>query len=262
MNSTDSKYINHKIFEELVYYAEFYESLSNSIMRFSTRGTTAIMNMDTYVFMSMRGTIESINLVLKNGNLNDGYALLRKYYDSVMINAYTNLYINQNIGKADFYITEINDWLHGKKPLPRMSKMAKYLNSAVSLSELNKLFDLDRRYESIRDRCNDNMHYNFFSLLLLNDGRVYVKERFQHLEQLRKDIRDIFILNIAYIFMINEHYMVSSDYVDHLDCGMLPPENSQYWVATFIQEMIDRVLLEERLDILELLKSSTKTNLT
>ncbi len=97
MNSTDIKYIDHTIFEELIYYAKFYESLSNSVIGFSTRGTTAIVNMDTYVFMSMKGTIESINLVLKNGKLNDAYALLRKYYDSVMINAYTNLYINPTL---------------------------------------------------------------------------------------------------------------------------------------------------------------------
>lgn len=201
MNSTDTKYINHKIFEELTYYAEFYESLSTSVMSFSTKGTTAIANMDTYVFMSMRGTIESIGLVLKNGNLDDAYALLRKYYDSVMINAYTNMYTNENVGKDSLYVTKIND------------------------------------------------------------GRVYVKERLQHLDQLHKDIRNVFILNIAYILMINEHYMVSSDYVDHLDCGMLPPENSQYWVATFIQDMVNKILLEERPDTLELLKKSTNMEL-
>lgn len=261
MNSTDTKYIDHKIFEELIYYAEFYESLSLSVMSFPTRGTTAIMNMDTYVFMSMKGTIESINIVLKDGKLNDAYALLRKYYDSTMINAYTNLYISQNAGKGGLYITKINDWLHGKKKLPEISKMAKYLNDAPSLSELNNLFNSDERYKSIRKRCNDNMHYNFFSLLMLNDGRIYMTERIQHLEQLRKDIRDVFILNIAYILMINEHYMVSLDYVDHLDFGMLPPENSQYWVATFVQEMVNKILLEERPDILELLKSSTNMEL-
>lgn len=262
MNSTDTKYTNHTIFEELNYYASFYESLSNSVMSFATKGTTAIANMDTYVYMSMRGTLESINLVLKNGNLNDAYALLRKYYDSVMINAYTNLYINQNSEIADFYVAEINDWLHGRQPLPRMSKMAKYLNNSLTLSELNEVINLDKRYEDIRARCNDNMHYNFFTLLLLNDGRVYVKERFYHLEQLQQDICNVFILNIAYILTINEHYMMSSDYLDYLNVGMSPPENSQYWVAPFIQEMVNKVILEKRPDILELLKKSTNMKLS
>lgn len=257
MNSTDNTYINHKLFEELTYYADFYESLSNSVMSFATKGTTAIVNMDTYVFMSMKGTIESISLVLKDGKLNDAYALLRKYYDSVMINAYTNLYINQNVEKANLYITEINDWLHGKKPLPRMSKIAKYLNSSTFLSKLNKLLNVNERYESIRSRCNDNMHYNFFTLLMLNDGRVYMKERYEHLNQLREDVRDVFILHIAYILTINEHYMMSSDYIDHLEVGACPPENSQYWVAPFIQEMVDKILIKTRPDIYEFLKDST-----
>ncbi|HCE4766080.1 TPA: hypothetical protein NGU49_004739 [Vibrio parahaemolyticus] len=117
MQSTDNKYVNHQIFDELNYYAQFYEYLSDAVMSFSTAGTSAIISIDTYVSMSMKGTIESINLVLKDGKLNDAYALLRKYYDSVMVNAYTNLYLNDNAGRAGYYITEINDWLHGKKTI-------------------------------------------------------------------------------------------------------------------------------------------------
>ncbi|MGI2036943.1 hypothetical protein ACRN9Z_02540 [Shewanella frigidimarina] len=261
MQSTDDKYVNHEIFEELSYYAKFYEYLSDAVMSFSTTGTTAIMNMDIYVFMSMKGTIESINMVLKSGKLNDAYALLRKYYDSVMVNAYTNLYINDNAGRDGYYITEINDWLHGKKPLPRMPKMSKYLDSSESLIELNKLLKLDKRYEGIRERCNDNMHYNFFALLMLNEGKIYMKERFQNLEQLRRDVRDVFILNMAYILTINEYYMMSSDYVDHLEVGMTPPEGSQYWVALFIQDMLSKVLFLERPDVFDLLISQTSMEL-
>ncbi|MCT8861919.1 hypothetical protein [Shewanella xiamenensis] len=257
MQSTDNNYVNHQIFEDLSYYAQFYEYLSDAVMSFTTIGTTAIINIDTYVFMSMKGTIQSINLVLKEGKLNDAYALLRKYYDSVMVNAYTNLYISDNAGKAGYYITEINDWLHGKKPLPRMPKMSKYLDSSAHLSKLNSLLKIDKRYDDIRDRCNDNMHYNFFALLMLNDGTIYMKDRLRHLEQLRVDVRDVFILNMSYILTINESYMMSSDYVDHLDVGMTPPEGSQYWVAPFIQDMASDVLLVERPDIFELLKSQT-----
>ncbi len=257
MQSTDYKYVNHQIFEELNYYAQFYEYLSDAVMSFSTAGTTAIMSIDTYVFMSMKGTIESINLVLKDGKLNDAYALLRKYYDSVIVNAYTNLYINDNVGRAGYYIAEINDWLHGKKPLPRMPKMSKYLDKSESLSELNTLLKLDNRYDGIRDRCNDNMHYNFFALLMLNEGKIHMKERPRHLEQLRLDIRDVFILNMSYILTIQECYMMSSDYVDYLEMGMTPPEGSQYWVASFVQDMMSNVLSQERPDIFELLKSQT-----
>ncbi|GGE82618.1 MULTISPECIES: hypothetical protein [Shewanella] len=257
MQSTDDNYVNHQIFEELNYYAQFYENLSDAVMGFITIGTTSIINMDTYVFMSMKGTIESIRLVLKEGKMNDAYALLRKYYDSVMVNAYTNLYINDNVGRSGYYITEINDWLHGRKPLPRMPKMSKYLDSSASLSDLNSLLKIDKRYDGIRERCNDNMHYNFFALLMLNDGEVYMDERLHHLDQLRVDVRDVFILNMSYILTINESYMMSSDYVDHLEVGMTPPEGSQYWVAPFIQDMASDVLLQERPDIFKLLKSQT-----
>lgn len=262
MQSTDDRYISHKVFSELTYYAQFYEYLSDSVMSFSTTGTTAIMNMDTYVFMSMKGTIESIRLVLKDGKLNDAYALLRKYYDSVMSNAYTNLYINDHAGQTGGFIEEINDWFHGRKPLPRMKKMSAYLNKSAQLTELNRLLDSDERYDGVRERCNDNMHYNYFALLMLNEGKIHMKERTHHLEQLSNDIRDVFILNVAYLFIINEHYMMSSDYIDYMEASMSPPDGSQYWVATFIQEMADNILSKVRPDILALLKRTTSMELT
>lgn len=261
MQSTDEKYTSHKIFNELTYYAEFYQNLSDSVMCFPTIGTTAIMNMDTYVFMSMKGTIESISLVLKGGMLNDAYALLRKYLDSTMINAYTNQYINDHAEKAGFFIEEINDWLHGRKALPRMKKMSTYLNKSSKLYELDKLLDSDDRYKNLRKRCNDNMHYNYFTLLMLNEGKLYMKERLDHMDQLRYDIRNVFILHVAYLFIINEAYMMSSDYIDYLEMSMSPPDGSQYWVASFIKEMINSVLSESRPDIVAFLKKSTSMEL-
>ncbi|OCH29854.1 hypothetical protein A6E13_19635 [Aliivibrio fischeri] len=262
MQSTDDKYVNNEIFTELKYYADFYEYLSDSVMCFPTSGTSAIMNIDTYVFMSIKGTIESINLVLKDGQLNDAYALLRKFYDSVLINSYVNLYINDHADKSVMYVQKINDWLKGKEALPRMGEMTKYLNNSSKLVELNKLIDADDRYKSIRKRCNDNMHYNYFSLLMMNEGKVYMKERYQHLLQLKQDIKDVFLLNIIYMFIINDYYMLSSDYVDYLEAGMTPPEDSQYWVAPFIQEMVDNFLKTERPDFFKLLSDSTSMHLS
>lgn len=262
MQTSDEKYNKHPVHNDLIYYARFYEMLSDSVMNYVNVGTSTIMNMDTYVFMSIKCTIESIALVLKDGKVNDAYALLRKYHDAVIINAYTNLYLQENIGRDGYYIEEINNWLNGCKSLPRIHKMDKYLFSSDNISDLSKLLSLDNRYELIRDRCNDNMHYNSFSLLVMNEGKVYMKERMKILSQLQQDMKEIFSLNISYIFMINAHYMGSSDYIDHLECGMEPPYESQYWVSEFIQESIDTVLKSARHDIYELLKEKTSMHIS
>ena len=55
--------------------------------------------------------------------------------------------------------------------------------------------------------------------------------------------------------------MMSSDYVDSLDCGLTPEEGSQYWVAPFIQEIFDKVLIPSRPDIAETIKGKTAMKL-
>lgn len=59
------------------------------------------------------------------------------------------------------------------------------------------------------------------------------------------------------MFSIKEHYMSSSDYIDYLECGMQPPENSQYWVAPFVQEALDEILAKHRPDIMQYLRQNT-----
>ena len=36
--------------------------------------------------------------------------------------------------------------------------------------------------------------------------------------------------------------MMSSDYLDALECNMQPEADSQYWVAPFVQEIFDDIV--------------------
>ncbi len=92
----DNTYKEHHVFTQLSEYADFYKSLAFSIFGFITQGTKAIWNIDSYVYSSIQGTLESIKDILIKGRINDSYALLRKYYDSTIINVYSNLYLNEH----------------------------------------------------------------------------------------------------------------------------------------------------------------------
>jgi len=85
MDTRSREYQEHPIFDELNVYFEFYKDLSFSIMGFVTIGTKSLMNIDTCVFSSIQGTMESIRLLLEKGRINDACSLLRKYYDSAII---------------------------------------------------------------------------------------------------------------------------------------------------------------------------------
>src|SRR5450759_624731 len=50
LKTMDKAYVEHPVFEQLSEYAEFYGSLSFSIMSFVSMGTQSILNIDTYIY--------------------------------------------------------------------------------------------------------------------------------------------------------------------------------------------------------------------
>jgi hypothetical protein len=55
--------------------------------------------------------------------------------------------------------------------------------------------------------------------------------------------------------------MMASDYIDNLDCGLTPEEGSQYYVASFIQNIFDNVIKKNRNDLAIEIKSNTSMRL-
>ena len=67
MSTEQPAYRSHAVLAALDRYTEFYEQLSKSIMGFVTRGTGMIGNVDTYMYQSIGGTLDSIRVVLRSG---------------------------------------------------------------------------------------------------------------------------------------------------------------------------------------------------
>ena len=257
----DEKFNQHLTFKQLDEYAEFYETLSTSILGIIPFGVTLPFNIDSYLFTSIQGSILSIKEVLLKGRFSDAYALLRKYYDSVYINIYTNLFLEDNITLENLFKNKIDDWVHGKEQLPRYESMRKYIEESKKLANITNILKMDDPYKIIRDRCNDFTHYNFYRNILYNDSGIYLENRLGVLDQFGKDICNIFILHFSYLFTLSQHYMVSSDYIDSLDMGLTPEEGSEYFVAPFIQKMFDDVIKKYRIDLANEIKKNTSMKL-
>ncbi|MHB2027149.1 MAG: hypothetical protein ACYCPQ_11050 [Elusimicrobiota bacterium] len=259
--SFGNSFQQHHIFGDLDKYAEFYRSLSTAVFSFLTPGTNAACNIDSYVFSSIQGTLESIKGVLKQGRINDAYALLRKYYDAAIINVYSALYLKSNFSIQNMVVARIDNWFRGKEPLPKFHKMVKYIRAAPDLAEITRLLDQESPYRDLRQRCNDHTHYNAYHNLLLNDNAIHIPDRLAVVEGFSKDVDNVFVLHIAYLFYLNDHYMSSSDYLDHLECGMQPPEGSQYSIAPFVQDIFESVINKKRMDIALAIKNRTAMQL-
>lgn len=254
------EYKSHTVFKALARYIAFYNSFSFSIMGFASSGTRAIINLDSYVYSSMEGTLESIKLVLEKGRIGDAFALLRKFHDSVTLNNYTNLYLSENTNRdGKFLVDEVISWLNNEKRLPlnTYGSMSEYLESSLKLKRMFEIIYSDKTFKDTRIRCNDHTHYNFFDNVLINDNQVHSKKRIPLLTSLEQDLNNIFILHLACIFTLNDHYMMSSDYVDCLDVGIEPDPESVYWVSPFIKEVLNEIVLKLRPDIYNEIKSNT-----
>ena len=220
-------------------------------------GTQSALNIDAYVYSSMQGTLESIKDILLKGRINDAYTLLRKYYDATTINIYTNLYLDEHFDIENFVVDKINNWLKGREKLPYIRGMNNYIQKSKRTTEIYELLHKDKRYANLRDRCNNHTHYNFYYNMVLNDNRIYLEERISALKIFSKDLEDIFISHLSYLFYINEHYMMSSDYIDSMNCGIEPEPNSEYLVAPFVQEVFNSVIEKNRKDLATKIRSKT-----
>jgi hypothetical protein len=236
------EYANHHAFSDLSNFADFYRQLSMSVFRFSTMGTSAVCNIDSYLYSSIEGTLRSIRETLAAGRMGDAYTLLRRYYDSTVINIYATLYLRDHFSLDQFVVERIQKWLSGDERLPEYRVMSQYIRSSKQLQPINDLLYATSKYKLLRDRCNDLTHYNFFEYVLLNDGDVYVRSRGQWLDNIAEDARDIFVMHLGSVFFLSDHYMMSSDYLDALDFGERPEDGCQYWVAPFVQETFDKVI--------------------
>jgi hypothetical protein len=261
MMVSDEEYQKHAVFADLERYAAFYKSLAHLVFGFVSLGTRAICNIDSYLFSSVQGTLASIQVILRDGRINDAYALLRKYYDSAIINIYTSLYLQDHFSIQNFVVEKIDKWVQGKDQLPASSIMLQYIRRSARVSPITALLSADDRYKRLRDRCNDHMHYNFYRNVLLNDKEIFLEGRRRALDEFSNDLRDVLILHVSYIFFANGHYMMSSDYVDCLECGTTPEPDSQYWVAPFIQDIFDQTVKRFRPDIAGTIKQHSPMHL-
>src|SRR5690606_36087832 len=125
--------------------------------------------------------------------------LLRKYYDSTVINIYTNLYLNDHFSFDNLIVKHIDDWRNGTTTIPEYRIISKYIKESCKLKSITELLSKDE-LKSVRDRCNDHTHYNYYQNLLLNDNKIYAKDRTKNLDIFLADLLAIFIQHFSYLF--------------------------------------------------------------
>lgn len=89
---------------------------------------------------------------------------------------------------------------------------------------------------------DDSVHSNRFKLMLLNCNTVYIEDRVRHLKNCEVMLNQLFLIHLSFIFHLNSHYLMASDYMDYMEMGMTPPEGSENWIAPFAQDAFDKII--------------------
>lgn len=254
-------YYEDEVFSTLHDIIDFYDFLSNNSFRFLGNSliTDVVLNLDTSIYDAICGTVESINVVLKNGRINDAYSLLRKYDDAIMVDTYKSVIFDKENEKfmstlldddkdsslKDFAKdSKIRAWVKFSKKLYSQSQdMAKEIAKNSMLLDVSNLIKGNdgETFNKRRQTCNNNVHYNSWRTFILNDFRLIKSSGIwkRHLNNIKETVIQFFCLHFAYIYILHPAYYMAADHIDYLDCGETPPEGSEYWVANYVQEMFD-----------------------
>lgn len=242
---------------ELSYIKKFYEYLSDRIFYIPTSGITRISNITSSIIDSLIETVDSSYILAKKGRFNDSYSLMRKYYDAVILDIYINTYIKNEQNIDQLIVPLIEDWANGIKALPSFKNMTVYIKNKKALGSLEKYFFNNEKLRTIREECNNNIHHNGLRYLLINSPLVDSQMKRQLLENISKELSEIFTFHVCSLFYINGYYMMSSDYTDHMEIGMKPPENCQYWISPFIKDFFDNRLKKTHSFVFKQLKKDS-----
>lgn len=220
-------------------------------------------------------TLSSIRLCCSIGSFSDANTLVRKYRDDLLLYVYFLDVINnrKNFIEEDVQNlpqTNVNDivdsfmnlrfnpnrtdeetaleaWLTNTvDDLPKKLKFRISFENYMDrfkqnpdIMEILSNYGLANYWEELRGKLNDYMHNNGLNYARHNSTRIGDKNLDTLLENINIRVSYITTFFLILIIMTDATLISSTDMMDHLDLGLTPPDDCQYWIARFIQEYID-----------------------
>jgi hypothetical protein len=230
-----------KLIENIGEGIDFFEGISDSI--WGMVDTVHFpCNVGSVIFSAIANRLKTVRFAVSNGFLSDAYVLMRMIYEDIF--TYTYLEVRMGDGRGD---DGIRQWIRGKKKLHSLNAKQLFSFLTSNNGEIKRCFDLldvSGKYVAIKSYCNDYVHNNRLSNLILNTDSV--PDGNAHYERLSEYLEALKCLLFSVICILKPHYASSSDYMDHAELGLSPPDGCQYWVAPFMQEEFDKLYRSNR----------------
>lgn len=282
--------------EDIDYITDFFSSLSDLIFFnghiITFFSYQELYTLNTNLINSSAQTLKSIKLCCSIGSISDANTLIRKLRDDLIQYVYIlnviNLrkpFIEENLkdfktDEPDKFINSISNlqynniltddeqavtaWFKNtvqdlKRPIKRKLEFENYMKVLKQNKNINQIlteYNLEEYWETLRKRLNNYVHNNGTSfsnhnLISANDKNLGI-----HLKNI--NIRTSYISSffLVVLLMIESSLISSTDYIDHLECNLEPPEDSQYFIANFVQDFIDKKISKIHPELKQYLKDN------
>ena len=236
-------YQKHPVFELINRMMKYYDGIWNTCFSFIPHGTLAIGNYAADIYLSIRNTLESISMLLKVGHMSDAFVLIRKLFDTILMEIYLNVVREDKYDwTKDLVVKDVDEWLSRKHRIPNTKKILDTLRKSKTTKDLYPYFGWDSYLQKNRELLDNHVHSNSYHNILLNCPEMVLNDREKQLNNASIVLNQIMMVHLAFIFFMNGDYMMSSDYMDYIEMGMTPPEGSQYWLTRYAQEAFDEFL--------------------
>lgn len=238
------EYKEHICFKELEEMIDFYKSVSDSALSFVPSGTKGIFNYESYVFMSIQGTLDSIKGLLLLGRINDAFVLVRKFYDDILADIFLTITLKEKFDiTKGLYVDEVQKWLDSKYRIPSLKKILQTIRESVHTKDLYPFFGWKTYLQHNRQLLDDSVHSNRYSNMLFNCNTIYLGNiREKQLDNILIILKQLMSIQVAFIFYLNPVYFVASTYIDYMEEGMTPPTGSDCWISSFAQNAYDKYI--------------------
>ena len=192
-------------------------------------------------------TAGSIISCCESGCMADAYSLLRKYRDDLFFYLYVVVYdsCNKLDNKSPAVAqmeTNIERWIKNDLDDLHIGTVLQAIGQSSEARTAVQKYKLKSYFDALRDRLNNYVHSNGISFYNRNVNAYPGKTLQNQLEALQKDMRFITITFLFLLPLCSPLSIMSTDYVDCLDCNIAPPDGSQYWVAPFICAFFEKNL--------------------
>lgn len=176
-------YQNHPVFGLIDRMKYFYSGVADTCFQFVPNGTLAACNYVTYIYMSIRSTLDSIKMLLKAGHITDAFVLIRKLFDTVWVEIYLNVVREDQFDWMKcIVVKDVDEWLRKGHWIPKTEKILSVLKESKSTKDLYPMFGWDTYLKKNRSLLDNHVHASSYRSILLNFQDIHIDNREKELK--------------------------------------------------------------------------------